>query len=134
LLFKVAGTNGEMDWTFRIGMTKSNMPRINGTCLHGYSGAKNGGQLISINNPAKIIHPSRTKLGVCERTGSNVNRNRLLIGSVVVITTVMLFYIVNNILIHRPVVVAGFDKFGIKEIYPTKIGGEEWFMTLRNRL
>jgi len=46
----------------------------------------------------------------------------------------MLFYIVNNILIHRPVVVAGFDKFGIKEIYPTKIGGEEWFMTLRNRL
>ena len=63
-----------------------------------------------------------------------MNRNRLLIGSVVVITTVMLFYIVNNILIHRPVVVAGFDKFGIKEIYPTKIGGEEWFMTLRNRL
>jgi hypothetical protein len=26
----------------------------------------------------------------------------------------------------------GFDKFGIKEIYPTKIGGEQWFMSLQD--
>ena len=52
-----------------------------------------------------------------------MNRNRLLIGSVVIITTVTAIL---HRLIHRPLVVAGFDKFGIKEIYPTKIGGEEW--------
>jgi hypothetical protein len=60
--------------------------------------------------------------------GLNVNRYLLLIGSASVITIIILFYIVNNILIHRPVV--GFDKFGIKEIYPTKNGGEEWFMNM----
>ena len=26
----------------------------------------------------------------------------------------------------------GFDKFGIKEIYPTKPGGEEWFMNMQD--
>ncbi len=45
--------------------------------------------------------------------GCNVNRYLLLIGSGLVITTIMLFYIINNILIHRPVIVAGFDKFGV---------------------
>jgi hypothetical protein len=60
--------------------------------------------------------------------GRNVNRYLLLIGSALVI--IMLFYIANNILVHRPVIVAGFDKFGIKEIYPTKNGGEEWFMNM----
>ena len=59
-----------------------------------------------------------------------MNRYLLLIGSALVITIVILFYIVNTILIHRPVIVAGFDKFGIKEIYPTKNGGEEWFMNM----
>src|SRR5215471_18384301 len=38
--------------------------------------------------------------------GLNVNRYLLLIGSASVITIIILFYIVNNILIHRPV--AGF--------------------------
>ena len=60
--------------------------------------------------------------------GLNVNRYLLLIGSASIITFIILYYIVNNILIHRPV--AGFDKFGIKEIYPTKNGGEEWFMNM----
>jgi hypothetical protein len=46
-----------------------------------------------------------------------------------VISTVILYHIVNNILIRRPII-AGFDKFGIKEIYPTKPGGEEWFMNM----
>ena len=53
--------------------------------------------------------------------GLNVNRYLLLIAGQVVITTIILFYILNNI-IHRPVIVTGFDKFGIKEIYPTKNG------------
>ena len=26
----------------------------------------------------------------------------------------------------------GVDKFGIKEIYPTKQGGEEWFVNMNN--
>jgi len=52
-----------------------------------------------------------------------MNRYLLLIGSALVTTTITLFYIVNNILIHRPVIVAGFDKFRIKEIYPTKNDG-----------
>ena len=60
--------------------------------------------------------------------GLNVNRYLLLIAGQVFITTIILFYILNNI-IHRPVIVAGFDKFGIKEIYPTK-NGEEWFMKM----
>jgi len=45
--------------------------------------------------------------------GLNVNRYLLLIRSASIITFIILYYIVNNILIHRPV--AGLDKFGIKE-------------------
>ena len=46
----------------------------------------------------------------------------------------MIFYNINNILIPKPhrVSVAGFDKFGIKEIYPSKTGGEEWFMDMQD--
>jgi len=62
--------------------------------------------------------------------GLNVNRYLLLIAGQVVIT-IILFYILNNI-IHRPVIVAGFDKFEIREICPTKNGGEEWFMKMRD--
>lgn len=56
-----------------------------------------------------------------------------MIGIIVVTTIVILYYAINNILIRRPVVVvAGFDKFGIKEIYPSKPGGEEWFMNMQD--
>jgi hypothetical protein len=56
-----------------------------------------------------------------------------LIGAIVIIiASVILYYTVNNILIRRPVVVAGFDKFGIREIYPSKPGGEEWFMNMQD--
>jgi hypothetical protein len=58
-----------------------------------------------------------------------VNRYLFLIAGQVLITTIILFYILNNI-IHRPVIVAGFDKFGIKEIDATKNGGEDWFMKM----
>ena len=64
----------------------------------------------------------------------------LLIGSVVfgVMVVIALFY--NYYLISRsyhPITTtryAGIDKFGIKEIYPTKTGGEHWSMILEPRL
>ena len=56
-----------------------------------------------------------------------MNRYLFLIACQVLITTIILFYILNNI-IHRPVIVAGFDKFGIKEIYATKNGGEDFVL------
>ena len=43
---------------------------------------------------------------------------------------VISYYFINNIIIHRQVSIAGYDKFGIKEIYPTKPGGEEWYMNM----
>jgi hypothetical protein len=56
-----------------------------------------------------------------------------LIGAIVIIVaSVVLYYTVNSILIYRAVVVAGFDKFGIREIYPSKPGGEEWFMNMQD--
>jgi hypothetical protein len=58
-----------------------------------------------------------------------VNRYLFLIAGQVLITTIILFYILNNI-IHRPVIVAGFDKFGIKEVDATKNDGEDWFMKM----
>jgi hypothetical protein len=44
------------------------------------------------------------------------------------------YYAINSIVILKQgrVIVAGFDKFGIKEIYPSKIGGEEWFMDMQD--
>jgi hypothetical protein len=32
--------------------------------------------------------------------------------------------------LYRPV--SGVDKFGIREIYPTKPGGEKWFMNMQD--
>jgi hypothetical protein len=44
---------------------------------------------------------------------------------------VIFFYYNNNqIFLYRPV--SGVDKFGIREIYPTKPGGEEWFMNMQD--
>ena len=61
-----------------------------------------------------------------------MNNNLISIGIVLIITIVILYYIVNNILIPRPIVFTGFDKFGVKEIYPSKPGGEEWFMNMQD--
>ena len=47
-------------------------------------------------------------------------------------------YNYNNLILptHHPITstnhYSGIDKFGIKEIYPTKIGGEEWFMNMND--
>ena len=48
---------------------------------------------------------------------------------------VILFYYYNNRNqnLYRPAsaIAAGVDKFGIREIYPTKSWGEEWFMNIK---
>jgi hypothetical protein len=54
----------------------------------------------------------------------------IVIGVALITSIVISYYVVNNIIIHRPVSIAGFDEFGIKEIYPTKQGGEEWYMNM----
>jgi hypothetical protein len=43
---------------------------------------------------------------------------------------IIFFYYNNNQNLHR--LVSGLDKFGIKEIYPTKSGGEEWFINMQD--
>jgi hypothetical protein len=42
----------------------------------------------------------------------------------------LLYYAINNLLIPKPQV--GVDKFAIKEIYPTKKGGREWYINMDN--
>jgi hypothetical protein len=39
---------------------------------------------------------------------------------------IIIFYYYNNEILRRHA--TGVDKFGIREIYPTKPDGEEWFM------
>ena len=60
-----------------------------------------------------------------------MKKSRLLWISIIVfvgIVAVILIY--NYYLISPNISYAGFDKFRIKEIYPTKTGGEEWFMNM----
>ncbi|HXP48479.1 MAG TPA: hypothetical protein VN922_00920, partial [Bacteroidia bacterium] len=52
----------------------------------------------------------------------------LRIGIIVFVITAAFTLIYNYYLISPRY--AGVDKFGIKEIYPTKTGGEEWFMNM----
>jgi hypothetical protein len=57
-----------------------------------------------------------------------LNKRILLIGigvSLIIIVFILYFLVSNNNFILKPVITAGFDKFGIKETYPTKPGGEE---------
>ncbi len=62
-----------------------------------------------------------------------LNRNRLVITSTAVIGIifVIVFYYYNNV-INLDLSSAGVDKFGIRKIYRTKPGGEEWFMNMQN--
>ena len=54
----------------------------------------------------------------------------LRIGIVVFVVIAAIALIYNYYLISPTTHYAGVDKFGIKEIYPTKTGGEEWFMNM----
>ena len=49
--------------------------------------------------------------------------------------TIIFFHYNNNQNLYRPAsatMTTGIDKFGIREIYPTKSGGEEWFMNMQD--
>jgi hypothetical protein len=59
-----------------------------------------------------------------------LNKKLLIVIWFGVALIVISYYVVNNIIIHRQVSIAGYDKFGIKEIYTTKPGGEEWYMNM----
>jgi hypothetical protein len=48
---------------------------------------------------------------------------------------IVAFYYYNIQILHRPAfaaITSALDKFGIKEIYPTKSGGEEWFVNMQD--
>jgi len=48
---------------------------------------------------------------------------------------IVAFYYYNIQILHGPAfaaITSTLDKFGIKEIYPTKSGGEEWFMNMQD--
>jgi hypothetical protein len=65
----------------------------------------------------------------------DLKKNRLLlIGIVILFISISLslsYYVI--ILLPKPqVVTSGIDKFGVKEIYPTKDGGREWFLNMEN--
>jgi ABC-type cobalt transport system substrate-binding protein len=60
-----------------------------------------------------------------------MKKSRLLwIGIIVLVVIAANILVYNFYLISPNIRYAGLDKFGIKEIYPTKIGGEEWFMNM----
>ncbi|MDQ6863491.1 MAG: hypothetical protein M3044_06675, partial [Thermoproteota archaeon] len=54
----------------------------------------------------------------------------LRIGIVVFVVIAAITLIYNYYLISPTTHYAGVDKFGTEEIYPTKTGGEEWFMNM----
>ena len=64
----------------------------------------------------------------------NLSKNLFVwigIGIALIISIIASYYVIINT-IHRQVTIAGFDEFGIKEIYPTKPGGEQWFMNMND--
>jgi hypothetical protein len=64
-----------------------------------------------------------------------LSRNKWIIISAVVgvisLSTIIFYYNNNNQNLYRSAF-SGTDKFGIIEIYPTKLGGEQWFMNMQN--
>jgi hypothetical protein len=68
-----------------------------------------------------------------------LSRNKWIITSAVIgiislsifIIIIFFYYNNNNQNLYRPAT-TGVDKFGIREIYPTKSGGEEWFMNMQD--
>jgi|SRR5215212_593411 len=66
-----------------------------------------------------------------------LSRNKWVITSAVIgiisssiFSIIIFFYYNNNQNLHQPV--SGLDRFGIREIYPTKSSGEEWFMNMQD--
>src|SRR5689334_22846167 len=69
----------------------------------------------------------------------SLNRNKWIITSAIagimsssiIIVLIFSYYYNNNQTLYQHST-TNLDKFGIKEIYPTKPGGEEWFMNMQN--
>jgi hypothetical protein len=66
-----------------------------------------------------------------------LSQNKWVITSAAVIAIIIFviffyYYNNNNQNLSRSDAIAGIDKFGIREIYPTKPGGEEWFMNMQD--
>jgi|GEM_PF-6054978 len=60
-----------------------------------------------------------------------MKKSTLLRGGIVVFVAVAAITLVYNYFLISPATrYAGVSKFGIKEIYPTKTGGEEWFINM----
>jgi uncharacterized protein YchJ len=63
----------------------------------------------------------------------SLRRNRwIIISATIGIIFVIFFYYNYNQNLYQHSTIAGMDKFGIKEIYPTKSGGEQWFMNMQD--
>src|ERR671922_2499092 len=62
----------------------------------------------------------------------------IIVIAVAIIVTILLSYYFIALLNNLPFLTIisphnrGLDKFGIKEIYPTSIGGREWFINMDN--
>ena len=59
-----------------------------------------------------------------------MKKSTLLRIGIVVFVVIAAITLIYNYYLISPTHYAGVDKFGIKEIYPTKTGGEEWFMNM----
>jgi hypothetical protein len=67
---------------------------------------------------------------VIEKQNRMKKSTLLRIGIIVFVVIAAITLIYNYYLISPTTHYAGVDKFAIKEIYPTKTGGEEWFMNM----
>jgi hypothetical protein len=58
----------------------------------------------------------------------------IIVSLMFIIIIIITLYYYNNQILHQPAtaIASGVDKFGIREIYPTKSGGEEWFMNMQD--
>jgi hypothetical protein len=60
----------------------------------------------------------------------------IIVTLVILLTLIIVaFYYYNIQILHQPasaVIASTLDKFGIREIYPTKSSGEEWFMNMQD--
>jgi hypothetical protein len=64
-----------------------------------------------------------------------LGRSKLVITSAAVIGIIFViffYYYNNNEYLYLPAIASGVDKFGIREIYLTESGGEEWFMNMQD--
>ncbi len=64
----------------------------------------------------------------------NISKFQLFIVSVSILFIILIAYYYYQTIVLQRVHIAGQDRFGIKEIYPTKNGGREWYINMNNPL